>query len=138
MNARHQQIPLHRIDRYLLCVDSRETPMHTASLNVYRLPQDDPDFVLPLFQRLKTYPVTAGPFNFRVDRRHRGPGWDVLDADEIDTAYLVRHSAVPRPGTDDELATLVGIVGAYGALPHFERIAPYLRDALAELEEIFR
>ncbi len=40
MNLENRHVPLHRVDKYLLRVDSRETPMHTASLNVYRLPPD--------------------------------------------------------------------------------------------------
>jgi len=108
MNGENRHVPLHRVDKYLLRVDCRETPMHTASLNVYRLPPGAPcDFMRRLLQDLQGQPVTAAPFNYRLTTQRRSRVWEVLDPGAVDLGYHVRHSAVPQPGTNEQLAALI-------------------------------
>ncbi len=126
--------------------------MHTASLNVYRLPKDEAlDFVLRLFQRLKTRPVTAARaignprhliYNLLVSNVP-GPREELyFHGAQVEALYpcsVIFHGYplnLTARGYRDRIN--VGIVGACGALPHFERIATYLRDAFDELEEAFK
>jgi hypothetical protein len=51
-------------DRLLLRSESQQTPAHTTSLNIYRLPQDPGrNFMRELYTRLRRFPVSAAPFN---------------------------------------------------------------------------
>jgi diacylglycerol O-acyltransferase / wax synthase len=100
-------IPIGAFDRLLLRTESQETPAHTASLNIYRIPPNSgPNFLRDLFVRLKRYPVTAAPFNYVLSGTLKRPaGWRT--AHEVDLDYHLRHSALPRPGGERELGVLI-------------------------------
>lgn len=105
-NAR-KTVPLHRVDKFLVRVESRETPMQTASLNVFKIPDGaPPDYVRQLFATLSSYPVIAAPFSYRLGKKGRTPVWEILDEREIDIGYHVRRAALPQPGDDHDLAAL--------------------------------
>lgn len=46
------------------------------------------------------------PFNYRSSRGPL-PSWDVLEDQDIDLEYHLRHSALPQPGNEQELGILV-------------------------------
>jgi diacylglycerol O-acyltransferase len=100
-------IPISAMDRFFLRQDSAETPMHTASLNVYRLPAGAPrDYLRQLFAHLQQYPATVPPFNYVVAGSPRfRPAWRI--ADRVDLEYHLRHSALPLPGGERELGMLI-------------------------------
>src|SRR5690606_22371162 len=66
------------------------------------------DFARQLFEYLRSFPVTAAPFTYRL--RNLGPG-SLLPAfevvDKVDLDYHLRHSALPYPGGERELGVLV-------------------------------
>jgi WS/DGAT/MGAT family acyltransferase len=100
-------IQIGAFDRLLLRSESRQTPAHTASLNVYRLPANaKPDFVHQLYLELKRWPVSTPPFSYVLAGTLRSPrGWRV--ADHVDLDFHVRYATLARPGDEDALATLV-------------------------------
>jgi diacylglycerol O-acyltransferase / wax synthase len=101
---------LRSADLAFLAAESPSTPMHNATLEVFSPPADDRDgfdydrlvgligdriaFVPRYRQRIRTVPG-----------RLAGPVW--VDDDDFDLTYHVRRSALPRPGSMDQLRELV-------------------------------
>ena len=92
-----------------LYVDSTQTPMHVASLQIYSPPPGAPeDFVGRMLADFKATTSCARPWNQKLsgwwfDRLF--PTWTTDE--HIDLDYHVRHSALPRPGGERELGILV-------------------------------
>ncbi|CAA9343358.1 MAG: Wax ester synthase/acyl-CoA:diacylglycerol acyltransferase; Diacyglycerol O-acyltransferase [uncultured Nocardioidaceae bacterium] len=94
-------------DLALLAMESASTPMHLATVEVFEPPEDGFDyrslvalvadrlaFVPRYRQRLLQVPGGLAP-----------PVW--ADDDDFDLTYHVRQSAVPRPGSREQLQELV-------------------------------
>jgi WS/DGAT/MGAT family acyltransferase len=101
--------PLNLLDLSFVLMETRQTPMHVAGLQTFRLPEGAPrDFPRQFYEYLRGFPVTAAPFNYRL-RGFGGaalvPSFEVLD--RIDLDYHLRHSALPYPGGERELGVLV-------------------------------
>ncbi|TXS96165.1 wax ester/triacylglycerol synthase family O-acyltransferase [Parahaliea maris] len=100
-------IPLGRTDRFLLKLESADTPAHTASLSTFKLPAGaHPGFIRDLVQELSEQAVTAPPFNYVLAQKG-DTAWTVLPPEDIDLDYHVRHSALPWPGGERELGSLI-------------------------------
>ena len=103
------RIRLSVIDRAFLLAETRETPMHVAGLQVFKVPPGaSPHFVSNLAAKLRTYPVSVSPLNYRLTGGFTGkvmPSWEVVD--DVDLDYHFRHSALPHPGGELELGVLV-------------------------------
>jgi diacylglycerol O-acyltransferase / wax synthase len=101
--------PLNLLDLSFVLMETRQTPMHVAGLQVFAPPPDAPrDFPRQLYEYLRGFPVTAPPFNYRL----RGPGPGRLlpgfeEVEKVDLDYHLRHSALPYPGGERELGVLV-------------------------------
>lgn len=97
------------MDGMFLLADTRETPMHVGGLQVFEVPpRAPPHFVAKLFARLRMFPVTVPPLNYRLTVGVAGtvmPSWEVVE--DVDLDYHVRHSALPSPGGERELGMLV-------------------------------
>ena len=100
---------LNMLDASWLMVESPETAMQVAGLQIFKLPKNAPDdFIQNLVQYLRSFPVTTPPFNYRLARSplaKLAPAWETMRDVEID--YHLRHSALPRPGGERELGMLV-------------------------------
>jgi WS/DGAT/MGAT family acyltransferase len=92
-----------------LYVDTTQTPMHVASLQIYSPPEGAPeDFVGRMLGEFRATRTCAKPWNQKLagwwfDRLF--PTWTTDE--DIDLDYHVRHSALPRPGGERELGILV-------------------------------
>lgn len=103
------------LDATFLYMETDRQFGHVSSLSIYDRPDDDPDYdpfaawrgqverrlplLEPLRRKLRDVP-------FRLDH----PFW--IDDDEFDLDFHVRHTAVPPPGSDEQLGELVArIVG---------------------------
>ena len=100
--------PLNVQDTTFLSVENADYPTHIAGLQIFELPEADPDFVGGLVERLVQTP--AAPFWRRV----LAPGFlgttlsaDWIEAEEIDLDFHVRRLALPRPGSMEQLEHLV-------------------------------
>jgi diacylglycerol O-acyltransferase len=101
--------PLNLLDLSFVLMETRQTPMHVAGLQTFMPPAGAPrDFTRKVFEYLKSFPVTAPPFNYRL--RGIGPGRllpSFEEVEKVDLEYHLRHSALPYPGGERELGVLV-------------------------------
>ncbi len=101
--------PLNLLDLSFVLMETRQTPMHVAGLQTFVPPPDAPrDFPRQVYEYLRSFPVTAPPFNYRL----RGPGQGWLlptfeEVEKVDLDYHLRHSALPYPGGERELGVLI-------------------------------
>jgi WS/DGAT/MGAT family acyltransferase len=93
-------------DSAWLYAESHRTPMQVAMLATFSVPEDRPDFVGDLYARWREVRQFEPPFNYLL-RAVPVPGWKELEDDQIDLDYHLRHSALPRPGSQRELGVLV-------------------------------
>jgi diacylglycerol O-acyltransferase len=101
--------PLNLLDLSFVLMETRQTPMHVAGLQTFVPPRGAPrDYPRQVFEYLRSFPVTAPPFNFRL--RALGPGQlfpAFEEMESVDLDYHLRHSALPFPGGERELGVLV-------------------------------
>lgn len=97
------------LDATFLNIETRETPMHVAALQVYRLPGDAPTgFVRNVVRKLRAPDALQPPWNLKLANvwfSRLAPA--AAPAAEVDMDYHVRHSALPAPGGERELGELV-------------------------------
>jgi diacylglycerol O-acyltransferase len=96
----------------MLALDTVHTPGHVSSVAVFEAGSDDFDH-----QRLVTLVEERIPFVPRyrqrvlpVPARLAAPVW--VDDDDFDLSFHLRRSALPRPGTMEQLREFVGRVSA--------------------------
>jgi diacylglycerol O-acyltransferase len=104
-----ERIRLSALDAAFLLAETRNTPLHVAGLQIFRIPPGAPEhFVSRLFAKLRSHPVSARPLTYRLRGGLAGmimPSWEVIDDADID--YHLRHLALPYPGGERELGVLV-------------------------------
>ncbi|MFL6062307.1 MAG: WS/DGAT/MGAT family O-acyltransferase [Marmoricola sp.] len=93
-------------DSAWLYAESYRTPMQVAMLATFKVPEDRPDFVGDLVARWREVKEFHPPFNYLL-KTVPVPSWKELAPEEIDLDYHLRHSALPRPGSQRELGVLV-------------------------------
>ena len=100
---------LNPLDASWLLVESPQTPMHVAGLQIFTLPKNaSPQFMRELFEYFRSFPVKTPPFNYRLVRSplaKPSPAWETVN--DLDIDYHVRHSALPAPGGERELGILI-------------------------------
>ena len=96
----NQKIP--PLDLMFFLTETAQSPKHVGGVQIFKLPAKVPkNYMRDLVDALKAAPVVA-PFNQRPHFPRLGyPEWQVDDRLDID--YHVRHSALPAPGTDEQL-----------------------------------
>ncbi len=101
--------PLNLLDLSFVLMETRQTPMHVAGLQTFLPPPGAPrDFPRQVYEYLRSFPVTAPPFNYRLRGLASGrllPGFE--EVGKVDLDYHLRHSALPYPGGERELGVLV-------------------------------
>lgn len=104
-----RRIRLKPLDAAFLLAETRSTPLHVASLQVFRIPDGaSRHFVSELYAYMRGFPVVAEPFNYQLQGGFAGrlvPSWEVRD--DVDLDYHLRFSALPHPGGERELGILV-------------------------------
>lgn len=99
------------LDAAFLQMESPEAPAHVAGLQIYEPPADyDGDFLQDLIAEFSKAGQVVPPFNQRlafptIKLFNRMPYWETDP--EFDLNYHVRFAALPRPGTMDQLFTLI-------------------------------
>ncbi len=97
---------LNPLDASWLFVESRDTPMHVAQLQIFSLPPNAPaDFVTDLVARAKATRDLQQPWNLKLRGSRALPAW--IEDHDVDMDYHFRHLALPRPGGERELGVLV-------------------------------
>jgi WS/DGAT/MGAT family acyltransferase len=100
---------LNLLDLSFVLMETRQTPMHVAGLQTFLPPADAPrDYPRQVFDYLRSFPVTASPFNYRLRGAAAGRLLPIFESVErVDLDYHLRHSALPYPGGERELGVLV-------------------------------
>lgn len=100
---------LNPLDAAWLAVESRDTPMHVASLMVFsRPPGAGSDYLHELVDWLRGGRDFAPPWNLKLrdgPLRRFLPVWEAEP--DVDLEHHLRHSALPAPGGERELGMLV-------------------------------
>jgi WS/DGAT/MGAT family acyltransferase len=94
---------LSSLDVSFLYMEGRTTPMHVGSLAIFRPPAEGFDYarlVTLLEERISLVPRYRQKIK-AVPGRLANPVW--VDDPEFDITYHVRRSALPRPGSDEQL-----------------------------------
>jgi WS/DGAT/MGAT family acyltransferase len=99
---------LSAMDAAFLYLETPETPMHIAGLSICEPPDGEHNpyeaFKSQIAARLHEVPSfhrILMPTPFNIDH----PSW--VNADTVDFDYHVRHAALPKPGTVDQLRSLI-------------------------------
>ena len=94
------------LDLMFFLTESAESPKHVGAVQVFELPPNAPDnYLLDLVDAFKKAPVIA-PFNYHPYFPRFGmPQWE--EDEEIEMDYHVRHSALPKPGNNEQLMQVV-------------------------------
>ena len=100
---------LSMLDATFLQIETRDTPMHVAGLQVFQLPRNAPkDFIKSVVQTLRAPGKLGRPWNMKlaaVPLSRVAPA--MVPANDIDMDYHVRHTCLPAPGGERELGELV-------------------------------
>ena len=96
------------LDASFLYMDQPTTPMHVGSVAVFRKPRSGFDYerLVELIDDRIAFVPRYRQHVRRVPGRLANPVW--VDDEDFDLAYHVRRSALPRPGTLDQLRELAG------------------------------
>ena len=94
------------LDLMFFLTETAQSPKHVGAVQVFELPANAPDsYLVDLVSAFKQAPV-APPFNNRPHFPRFGmPQWREDEDLEID--YHVRHSALPKPGSTQQLMDVV-------------------------------
>lgn len=99
------------LDAAMIQAEREEAPQHGSILFILRKPDGASDhYLAELANWMREHPVTAEPFNYVLSpgpARKLRPSWTIVPSEEIELGYHFRHSALPWPGGELELATLV-------------------------------
>ena len=98
------------LDVSFLYLEEPTTPMHVGGVVLFQAPEGgfDHDRLVHLIQeRIGLVPRYRQKIRW-VPGRMANPVW--VDDEDFDVAYHVRRSALPRPGTENQLRDLVGRV----------------------------
>lgn len=96
-------------DSFFLLIESENTPSQIGVLARMKLPKGkDKRFILEMVEGFRKHQPTLPPFNMKLAERsatHPMYAWETVDSIDID--YHLRHSALPQPGGERELAVLI-------------------------------
>lgn len=101
--------PLNPGDSFFLVTESDNTPNQVGVLVRIKLPKGAPkSYVADMVEQFKQFPVEESPFNKKLAPNSLGdpmPSWEIEK--DVDLDYHLRHSALPYPGGERELAKLI-------------------------------
>ena len=94
------------LDLMFFLTESPQSPKHVGAVQIFQLPAGAPaNYLLDLVAAFKEAPVVA-PFNYYPHFPRLGlPQW--REAQDMEMSYHVRHSALPGPGTEDQLMEVI-------------------------------
>ncbi len=98
---------LSTLDLAFLSLEKQTTPVNVASLTIFELPEEhDGNYARDLLHKLESQKA-GPPFNMKLSNKKASsrPSW--IEDEHFDIHYHVRHSALPHPGTHEDLLELV-------------------------------
>lgn len=96
-------------DSFFLLIESENTPSQIGVLARMKLPKgEDKSFILRMVEGFRKHQPTLSPFNLKLaERSATSPMYSWETVQNIDIDYHLRHSALPQPGGERELAVLI-------------------------------
>ncbi len=96
-------------DSFFLLIESQNTPSQIGVLARMKLPEGaDKSFIRDMVEGFRKYQPTEAPFNLKLaERSLTSPMYAWESVENIDIDYHLRHSALPQPGGERELAVLI-------------------------------
>lgn len=98
---------LNALDLAFLSIEKRTTPVNVAFLTILSVPENyQGNYTQDLLKQLEKQAPTP-PFNQKLDTSKKTslPTW--VEDEHFDIHYHVRHSALPKPGTQKDLMELI-------------------------------
>ena len=97
------------VDSSFLTVETSETPMHVAALQIFQIPEGAPEsFVADLVTAFRGPVPLRPPFGLKLGGGPLGRIWpSLVPDDDVDMTYHVRQSTLPAPGGERELGELI-------------------------------
>ena len=94
------------LDLLFFLLETPGSPKHVGAVQIFQKPRNASEhYMRDLVRDIKAVPVEP-PFNYRPYFPRFGlPEWQVDESLDID--YHIRHSALPQPGTDQQLLELL-------------------------------
>jgi diacylglycerol O-acyltransferase len=99
---------LSSLDLTFLAAESAATPMHVGTVDIFEPPEGDDFDYESLVALIRDRIAFVPRYRQRVQQvpaRFAGPVW--VDDEDFDITFHVRRSALPRPGTHEQLLELV-------------------------------
>ena len=96
------------IDALFLYMETPETPMHVASVTIFKPASQQDDFFARFREHVAARIDLLPSYRRRLEATPLGidhPAWVVED--KIDLDYHIRHAALPKPGGMEELRALI-------------------------------
>ncbi|NHN38998.1 wax ester/triacylglycerol synthase family O-acyltransferase [Pseudomaricurvus alcaniphilus] len=88
-------------------IEKANPPAHFGPLIILSPPEHaNPGYVQEFVNQWRNCKTFAAPFNYLLTRSLR-PKWQILEDSQVDLEYHFRHSALPKPGSEQELGVLV-------------------------------
>lgn len=96
-------------DAFFLLIESDKTPSQIGVLVRMKLPEGkDKTFIVEMIEGFRKFQPTAEPYNLKLAKRSIiSPMYMWETVDNVDIDYHLRHSALPQPGGERELAVLI-------------------------------
>ena len=96
-------------DAFFLLIESDNTPSSVGILARMKLPKGkDKTFILEMIEGFRKYQPSEEPYNLKLAKRSAfSPLYSWEKVDNVDIDYHLRHSALPQPGGERELAVLI-------------------------------
>jgi diacylglycerol O-acyltransferase len=97
------------LDATFLRIETAESPMHVASLEIFRIPDGaGPGFVRDIVEAFRAPHPLSTPFGLGLANGPlSGITPTLVPSIDVDLEYHVRHSALPAPGGERELGELI-------------------------------
>lgn len=100
------------LDAAFLAVESQETPAHVAMLQIFQLPTGKGSaWLAKMMEELRRH-EPGPPFNLKLKSRRFGLP-EMVEDDDFDIDYHLRHTVLPRPGSEQQLCNVVARIHAH-------------------------
>ena len=97
---------LSALDSMFLLIENQEVPAHVAGLQIYKLPKGaGSSWLTSMMEELRQHPPSP-PFNLKLKQSLTG-GMQMVEDTEFDIEYHLRHTVLPKPGTEEQLRNVV-------------------------------
>jgi diacylglycerol O-acyltransferase len=97
------------VDATWLMLETADTPMHVGALAIFHKPRNaEADYLSRMAAQMRSHRVSCSPWNMRLSSDATASLLPRLMEDRnIELSYHFQHSALPEPGGERELGTLV-------------------------------